>query len=281
MLAFIGGTGLYDLEALRSPEELDVDTPFGRPSAPITKGEVGGREALFLPRHGKGHALLPSEINYRANIFALKKTGARQVVGVSAVGSLRKEIAPGDFAVPSQYFDMTKGERKRTFFGGGIVAHVSTATPSCPALGAAVLESARACGHPVHGGATYACVEGPRLGTRAESFFLRDAAKADVVGMTNIPEVFLAREAQLCFSTLAICTDYDCWLDDPGAHASVEQIIAQYRTSLETVKRVVEHLAANLPPADEGHRKILASSILTSPKDPTPEQKETLDTLLE
>lgn len=280
MLAFVGGTGLYGLEALESPEDLDADTPFGKASAPPRKGRIGGREVLFLPRHGKGHALLPSEINYRANVFALKRAGARQVVSVSAVGSLREEVAPGHFAVPAQYVDMTKGARKATFFGEGVVAHVSTAAPSCPTLGAALLDAVRACGGTAHGGATYACVEGPRLGTRAESVFLREAAKADVVGMTNVPEAFLAREAQLCFATLAVCTDYDCWLDDPARHASVEQIIAQYRTSIDLVQHAVGRLAQDPPPVDSAHREILAGSILTRPKDPTPAQREILEVLL-
>jgi 5'-methylthioadenosine phosphorylase len=199
MLSVIGGTGVYAFEGLEITDTHEVVTPFGRPSAPIVEGRLGGAPLLFLARHGQGHALLPHEVNYRANIWALKSLGATRVVGVSAVGSLRLEIAPGDLSVPDQYFDFVKGPREKSFFGGGMAAHVSTAEPTCARLTAAVAAAGERVGVSVHTGKTYGCVDGPRLGTRAESFFLRDAAGCDLVGMTNVPEVFLAREAQLCY----------------------------------------------------------------------------------
>ena len=269
-LGVIGGSGFYEMEGFRVAERREVETPFGPPSAALTFAEsegggggMGGM-AVFLPRHGERHQFLPSEVNYRANIWALKAAGVRRVVAVSAVGSLRKEFAPGHFAVPSQYFDHTRGVRERTFFGDGLAAHVSTARPACPKLSAALARAAEDLGFPVHSEKTYACVEGPRLGTRAESFFLRDAAGADMVGMTNIPEVFLAREAQLCYATLAIATDYDCWMDDPALHATVEEVIRRFGESVGRARRVVARLLQNgIPEADEGYRRALDAAILT------------------
>ncbi len=281
MLAVIGGSGLYDLEGLETIREHDAQTPFGMASAPVRHGRLGGREILFLPRHGDGHQLLPSEINYRANIYALKRAGARQLLAVSAVGSLREEIMPGHFAAPSHYFDMTRGHRKNTFFGNGMVAHISTATVTCPDMLDAVCRSTGACGHSIHRDVTYACVEGPRLGTRAESLFLRDATKSDVVGMTNIPELFLAREAQLCSATLAVCTDYDCWKDDPEEHVTVEQVIARFRSSIGKAKEIILDLVGNsLPDVNDTHRKTLRSSLLTPVEALSAEQKALLDILL-
>lgn len=265
MLGIIGGSGFYQMDGVEVLRQSEVSTPYGSPSAPLTFATCGGREIVFLPRHGGGHTLLPSEINYRANIWALKDAGVRQVLAVSAVGSLRQELAPGDFVIPDQYIDHTKGLRERTFFGNGLVAHISTAQPVCAALSAALAQTAADGGHRTHTGKTYVCVEGPRLGSRAESFFLRDGMQADIVGMTNVPEVFLAREAQLCTATLAVVTDYDCWQDDPAAHATVEDIIRRFGDSIGRAKQVVAALAANPPPVDEAHRQILQSSILTPP----------------
>jgi len=240
MIGIIGGTGLYNIEGLDILEKLDVATPFGRPSAPLIKGEIKNTELIFLPRHGETHRFLPSEVNYRANIYALKSVGVTQVIGVSAVGSLRKEIAPGNFAIPSQYFDHTRGKRESTFFGNGLAAHVSTAEPTCPALTQGLKQSCHDLGFVVHTDKSYACVEGPRLGTKVESHFLRDGAKCDLVGMTNVPEVFLAREAQLCYATLTIATDYDCWLDDPNEHVSVAMVFQRFGESLERAKTVLK-----------------------------------------
>ena len=279
MLAIIGGSGFYQMEGAKASSQ-EMSTPFGAPSAAITSLTFAdGRRALFLPRHGPAHQLLPSEINYRANIWALKKAGARQIIAVSACGSLREEIRPGDFAIPSQYFDHTRG-RTRTFFGDGLVGHVSSAKPACPLLSAALAEACEKLGFAIHSDKTYACVEGPRLGTRAESLFLRDAAGADIVGMTNAPEVFLAMEAQISYATLAVCTDYDCWKDDPAAHATVEAIIARFGESIARARQAIAAIIAAPPPTDEQHRRAASAAVLTPPEAQTQAHKELLKILL-
>lgn len=243
MIGIIGGTGLYKIDGINNVLSRAIDTPFGAASAEIIIGEIAGKKIAFLPRHGSNHQILPSEINYRANIWALKSVGVRQIISVSAVGSLREEVRPGDLAMPSQYFDWTRGRRIGSFFGQGLVAHVSTAQPSCPTLSKLVQDCSGQADIPIHGSKTYACVEGPRLGTKAESLFLRQAG-CDLVGMTNVPEVFLAREAQICYCTIAVATDYDCWLDDPSQHVSVEKVIELYGKNIGRVqallKKVVE-----------------------------------------
>lgn len=263
MLAIIGGTGLYDIDGLETVSETDAETPFGKPSSPLKTLRLGDQEILFLPRHGSGHSFLPHEINYRANIFALKQAGARMVLGFSAVGSLREEIAPGDFSIPSQYLDLTKGKRETSFFGNGIAAHISTAVPTCPDLSAWVKETAQENAIKLHMDKTYACVEGPRLGTKAESFFMRGAG-CDLVGMTNVPEVFLAREAQLSYATVCIATDYDCWLDDPDQHVTVQAVIERFGASLAKAKELlIALLNKPLPHVDEEYRQSLAMAVLT------------------
>jgi 5'-methylthioadenosine phosphorylase len=275
MLAIIGGTGLYQIEGLKVKEELTVSTPFGPASAPVMKAEYGDREVLFLPRHGRTHELLPHEVNYRANIFALKKLGARQVLGFSAVGSLREEIRPGEFAIPSQYFDFVKGNRERTFFGEGVAAHISTAEPVCPNLTTWVAGKAKQMNLPLHLDKTYAGVDGPRLGTKAESHFLRGAG-CDLVGMTNVPEVFLAREAQLCYATIGIATDYDCWMDDPSQHVSVADVISRFGDSLAQAKDLLLSLLETpLPEAEASYRETLATALLTPPEG-IPDEKRAL-----
>ncbi|MEM9332682.1 MAG: S-methyl-5'-thioadenosine phosphorylase [Pseudomonadota bacterium] len=279
MLAIVGGTGLYHIEGLELVSENEVDTPFGKPSAPIKTMKLGDREILFLPRHGGGHSFLPHEINYRANIFALKKAGARMVLGFSAVGSLREEIAPGDFSIPDQYLDLTKGKRDYTFFGNGIAAHVSTAVPTCPDLSGWVKQVARENAIKLHMNKTYACVEGPRLGTKAESFFMRGAG-CDLVGMTNIPEVFLAREAQLSYATVCIATDYDCWLEDPEQHVTVQAVIERFGASLERAKELLMALLQSaLPVVDESYRQSLKMALLTPESALNADQKAMLDVL--
>lgn len=243
MIGIIGGTGLYQIEGFEVEESRDVQTPFGHPSAAVLLGKIGSEKVAFLPRHGTQHQLLPSEINFRANIFALKAMGVRQVFSVSAVGSLAHGIEPGSLVIPNQYCDFTKGHRTGTFFGDGLVAHVSTAEPSCPALSARALDAAMRIRHPVHRDKTYACVEGPRLGTRAESVFLR-GAQCHVVGMTNVPEAFLAREAQICYCTIAVVTDYDCWLEDPAQHATVDKVIALYKKNIGRVQGLLKAVLA-------------------------------------
>ncbi len=197
---------------------------------------------MFLARHGVNHQLLPHEVNYRANIFALKSLGARRVLGISAAGSLREDLKPGDLAIATQYFDHTRGKRAYSFFGNGVAAHVSTAHPVCAVLAADIQNAAARIDQPLHQNKTYACVEGPRLGTRAESFFLRDSAKCDLVGMTNVPEVFLAREAQWPIATICLVTDFDCWMDDPSQHVSVEKFFATYQGAMTNAKAILPEL---------------------------------------
>lgn len=280
MLGIIGGTGIYQLEGLEVTAEHELETPFGAPSAPIIQGRMGERDLFFLPRHGRKHELLPSEVNYRANIWALKKLGVTEVVGLSAVGSLREEIAPGDLSLPDQYFDFVKGNREKTFFGKGLAAHVSTAEPTSKPLADALEQAGAQVGISVHRGKTYGCVDGPRLGTRAESFFLRGAAGCDLVGMTNVPEVFLAREAQISYCTIAIATDYDCWMEDPAHHVSVEQVIARYGASLEKAKKLLTaFINASVQELDCPSRTSLACAVLTPRDSLTAEQQALLELL--
>ncbi len=241
VIGIIGGTGLYQIEGLEALETREVETPFGKPSAPIIIGKMGSQNVAFLSRHGVNHELTPSEINFRANIWALKSVGVRRIFSISAVGSLVQGIGPGDLVIPNQYIDFTKGKRVGTFFGEGLVAHVSTAEPTCPSLSNQIRRISSSLGYEMHGNKTYACVEGPRLGTRAESFFLRGAS-CHVVGMTNVPEAFLAREAQICYCTIAVVTDYDCWLDDPTQHATVEKVIQLYKRNLGRVQGIIKNV---------------------------------------
>jgi 5'-methylthioadenosine phosphorylase len=280
MIGIIGGTGLYRMEALQVTQTREVSTPFGPPSSPIVLGVLQGREVAFLARHGLHHDLLPGEINFRANIWALKSVGVRTVIGVSAVGSLREEIRPGDISLPSQYLDFTKGQRAATFFGRGVVAHISTAQPVCRTTTALITRVARSLGTKVHENKTYACIEGPRLGTRAESFFLR-CAGADLVGMTNVPEAFLAAEAQLGYCTISLATDYDCWLDDASQHVSAEQVIALFHKNLGRVQQLLAGAVAEYV-EDESRpcRRALHTAIVTPREQLTDEQRGIVDFLL-
>ncbi len=279
MLAIIGGTGIYDLEGLRIEQQLDPSTPFGAASGAVARGRLGRHELLFLARHGSGHRLLPHEVNYRANIFALKRAGATQILGISAVGSLADAVAPGHFAMPSQYFDWTRGNRERSFFGGGVAAHVSTAEPVSAGLVEWGARQAAAAGLKLHRDLTYACVEGPRLGTRAESHFLRQAG-CHLVGMTNVPEAFLAREAQMAYATLGIVTDYDCWKDDAREHVTVAAIFERYGRSLQAARALLAALLqTELPEADRSSRTALAGALLTPDAAITAHQREWLDVL--
>ncbi len=279
MLAIIGGTGLYQMPQLEVVESRDVNTPFGTPSSPVVRGRMANQDILFLSRHGAGHQHLPHEVNYRANIFALKAMGATQIIGISAVGSLDEAIAPGQLAVPMQYFDWTRGRREQTFFGGGIAVHVSTANPVSANLSDWIAHHGAQLGIKIHTGVTYACVEGPRLGTRAESHFLRQAG-CHLVGMTNVPEVFLAREAQLCYATIGIATDYDCWMDDPEKHVQATEIFGLYRSSLEKVQQLLHRLLADeRPPEEPDIRTALQYAMLTPMTALTDQQREWVSVL--
>jgi 5'-methylthioadenosine phosphorylase len=273
MIGIIGGTGLYQMDELQVTEVREVTTPFGSPSAPIVLGMLQGRNVAFLARHGLHHDLLPSEVNYRGNIWALKSLGVRTLLGVSAVGSLREEIHPGDLALSSQYLDFTKGLRASTFFGRGLVAHVSTANPTCSATAERVARAARALELTIHEDKTHAVIEGPRFGTRAESLFLRNSG-ADLVGMTNVPEVFLAAEAQLGYCTIGVATDYDSWLDDPQHHVSAVEVAKLFRGNLERVQQLLAHVVVESQ-EDESRpcRNTLKGAIMTPRERMTADQR--------
>jgi 5'-methylthioadenosine phosphorylase len=279
MIGIIGGTGLYAMPGLEQVRARQVPTPFGEPSAPLMHGILEGREVIFLARHGLEHRLLPGEINFRANIWALKSCGVRTLIGVSAVGSLREDIRPGDLSLVSQYLDFTKGTRAPSFFGAGLVAHVSSAHPACAATAALIMRVARAHGVALHPDKTYACVEGPRLGTRAESLFLRSAG-ADLVGMTNVPEAFLALEAQIGYCTIALATDYDCWLDDPAQHVSASQVLGLFQANLARVQQLLAGCIAEYT-EDESRpcRQALREALVTPRANMTPAQRELVDLL--
>ena len=242
VLGVIGGSGLYEVEGLSDVEELEVTTPYGPPSSPLVVGSLAGCRMVFLARHGRGHTLLPSEVPYRANVYALKSLGVRWVISMSAVGSLREDIEPGDFVVVNQYLDRTKN-RKGTFFGSGCVAHVSFGQPACPRLSEMTAEASEKEGRTRRGG-TYICMEGPAFSTLAESEFYRGLG-AHVVGMTNLPEAKLAREAELAYTTLAMVTDYDCWRthEEP---VTVETVLKTLNRNALRGRRVLTHLAAAL-----------------------------------
>ncbi|MEM1927887.1 MAG: S-methyl-5'-thioadenosine phosphorylase [Acidilobaceae archaeon] len=232
----IGGSGLYDPGIISSPVEVTVNTPYGEPSDKIIVGEVGGVRVAFLPRHGRGHRIPPHMINYRANIYALKALGVKWVIAVSAVGSLRWDYKPGDLVVPDQFIDMTKNRRHYTFYDGPVVVHVSMADPFCEELREKLVEAGRRLGYTIHSSGTYVCIEGPRFSTRAESRLWKDVFKADIIGMTLVPEVNLACEAQLCYATLAMVTDYDVWAERP---VTAEEVVRVMSENVEKAKRIL------------------------------------------
>jgi len=238
VIGVIGGSGLYEIEGLAEVQEIVVETPFGAPSDAYIIGTLGEAKMVFLPRHGRGHRLLPSEVNYRANLYGMKKLGVEQIVSVSAVGSMKEEIIPGDIVIPDQFFDRTQGKRAATFFGNGVVGHVQFADPICRGLADILTESAVAVGATVHRGGTYICIEGPNFSTRAESKIFRSWG-VDVIGMTNIPEARLAREAEICYGTVALATDYDCWHDDHD-DVSVEAVIAIIQQNVATARQIIK-----------------------------------------
>ena len=240
-IGVIGGTGLYQMDGLTEVREVTVDTPFGAPSASYLCGNLSGTEVAFLPRHGRGHHLLPTEVNARANIFGMKTLGVERLLSVSAVGSLREEIVPGDIVVPDQFIDRTT-KRPSTFFGEGIVAHVQFADPFCESFRAAVIRSAHDEGINTHPHGTYVCMEGPQFSTRAESDLHRSWG-ADIIGMTNLQEAKLAREAEICFVTIALATDYDCWNESAG-DVDVEQIVTILKTNAEHAQRIIRTTVA-------------------------------------
>ena len=242
----IGGSGLYQIEGLQRVKEIDLSTPFGKPSDKFIQGSLGETELLFLPRHGRGHRWLPTEINFRANIFGMKKLGVERIISVSAVGSLQEKIAPGQVVIPDQFIDRTT-QRASTFFGKGIVAHVSLADPFCKELSAELAKAATTAGATIHQSGTYLCMEGPQFSTRAESHLYRSWG-ADVIGMTNLQEAKLAREAEICFATLALATDYDCWNESAG-DVEIDHVLAVLQQNVDLAKKTIREAIKNLDAA--------------------------------
>jgi 5'-methylthioadenosine phosphorylase len=278
VLGVIGGSGLYQFEGLTDVETLDVETPFGKPSAPIVVGTLSGKRVAFLARHGIGHHFNPSEVNYRANIYALKMIGVRQVVSISACGSLREDFVPGHIVIPDQIFDFTKG-RERTFFGNGLVAHIGTAEPFCKELSARLFTAVNTTGGTVHQGGTLITIEGPRFSTRAESNVFR-AWGMSIIGMTASPEVFLAREAELCYSTMAHVTDYDVWhiSEEP---VSVEMVIRTLQQNTRLAQQAIQLLVESIEDdPDCACRHALQDAIITNPKAIRAETAQQLDLLV-
>jgi 5'-methylthioadenosine phosphorylase len=243
-IGIIGGTGLYQMEGFSDVREVRVETPFGAPSDALMIGTLEGRRVAFLPRHGRGHRILPHELNFQANVFAMKQLGVEWILSVSAVGSLKEKYAPLEMVIPDQFLDRTR-QRKSTFFGRGLVAHVAFAHPFCRGLSRLMVEACVEAGAEHHVGGTYVCMEGPQFSTRAESELYRSWGM-DLIGMTNLQEAKLAREAEICYSTLAMVTDYDCWHPEHDA-VTAEQIIGNLGKNAETARRVLRAAVRRLP----------------------------------
>lgn len=277
-IGIIGGSGLYEMEGLERVREVRPATPFGRPSDALVLGTIDGVKVAFLSRHGRGHRISPSEINYRANIYALKSVGVTRIISVSAVGSMKEAVRPGDVLLPNQFIDLTK-RRLSTFFDRGVVAHVAFADPICRDLSTVLLKAAQGAGATVHQGGTYLCIEGPQFSSRGESLLYRQWG-VDVIGMTNLPEAKLAREAELCYATVALPTDYDCWHETEES-VSVEAILATLRKNVALAKRI---LRAALPVSTEPRTCLCATAlenaVLTAPQNISKEARRRLDLLL-
>lgn len=261
-IGVIGGSGLYEMEGLTRVKEVRVATPFGKPSDAVVVGDLDGVRMAFLSRHGRGHRLSPSEINYRANIYALKKLGVERLISVSAVGSMKEALHPGHVVIPDQFYDQTK-RRIGSFFEGGVVAHVALADPVCRDEAGKLAEAARKSGATVHEGGVYLCIEGPQFSTRAESLIYRQWG-VDVIGMTNLPEAKLAREAGMCYATMALVTDFDCW--HPGHDAvTVEAIIATLHQNVALSRRIIRAVTPSLAgPRPCGCSRALETAVLTA-----------------
>ena len=277
-IGVIGGSGLYSMSGLNNTREVRVKTPFGDPSDDLIVGTLEGKQVAFLARHGRGHRILPSELNFRANIYAMKLLGVQRIISVSAVGSLKEDLRPGEFLIPDQFFDSTKG-RVSTFFGNGIVAHVTFDKPTCPQLSGALGQACRSLSVPVHEKGTYICMEGPQFSTLAEAHFHR-AMNFSVIGMTNVTEAKLAREAEICYSTIAMITDYDCW--HPGHDSvTVSTIIATLNQNATNAQNVLRQAIKALP-ADRQCKcgDALKHAILTDPKVVSAKTKKNLGPII-
>jgi 5'-methylthioadenosine phosphorylase len=264
VLGVIGGSGLYAISSLKDVESMEMDTPFGKPSAPVVVGTLNGKRVAFLARHGIGHTITPTEVNYRANIYALKMLGVPQIVSISACGSLREDYAPGHIVIPDQVFDFTRAGRIHSFFGDGLVAHVGTASPFCEDLTARVFQAVSQTGVVTHAGGTLITVEGPRFSTKAESDLFR-AWGMSIIGMTACPEVFLAREAEMCYVTVAHVTDYDVWRTATEP-VSVEMVIQTLNKNTQAAQQALENLIDVLPENRPcGCGDALKDTIITNP----------------
>jgi len=278
VVGVIGGSGLYEMEGLTDVKSVRVETPFGAPSDEYVTGMLGDVKMLFLPRHGRGHRYTPSEVNYRANIYGMKKLGAEWIISVSAVGSMKEEIKPGDIVIVDQFFDRTKG-RASSFYGNGIVGHVEFADPVCPCLADVLYGAAKEAGATVHKGGTYICIEGPQFSTKAESKIYRKWG-VDVIGMTNIPEAKLAREAEICYATVALSTDYDCWHETEES-VTIEAIMAIIRANVSTAKEIIRKAVPAIT-AERGCKcpSAMKYATVTDPKTIPAKTREDLSVLL-
>ena len=278
VVAVIGGSGVYDIEGLTDKRWVRVDSPFGEPSDELLLGELGGQQMIFLPRHGRGHRIPPSEINFRANIDALKRAGATDIISVSAVGSLRENLRPGTFVIVDQFIDRTFA-REKSFFGNGLVAHVSMARPVCRRLGDHLEAAARAAGIDVARGGTYLAMEGPQFSTLAESELYR-SWNCDVIGMTNMPEAKLAREAEICYATVAMVTDFDCWHpnhDDVTVEAIISVLLANADKARSLITQVAPHLHGDGDAQHCACRRELEHALITAPEKRDPAMLHKLD----
>lgn len=278
VIGIIGGSGIYEVEGIEAAEWVRADSPFGTPSDEILAGRLGGVRMAFLPRHGRGHVHSPDSVPYRANIDAMKRLGVTDLVSLSAVGSLREDVAPGDFLIPDQFIDRTRG-RHSSFFGEGCVAHVSMAHPVCARLAGLAAGAARAAGARVHEGGTYLAMEGPQFSSRAESELYRSWG-ASVIGMTNMPEAKLAREAEICYATVAMVTDYDCWHpghDAVDVAAVIRTLAANAATARATIARLPALLGTRRAPCAQGCDRALDHALMTAPDHRDPAVLERLD----
>lgn len=279
MIGVIGGTGLYTIEGLKGARDVSLRTPFGEPSAKLTLGSLEGKQVVFLPRHGVGHCIPPSKINYRANIYAMKKLGVERIISIAACGSLKQGIKPLDFVLVDQFVDRTSGSRQMTFFDEGIAAHIEFSRPVCEHLCKVIFRAGKECSVNIHKGGTYINIEGPAFSTRAESNLYRSWG-LDIIGMTNLAEAKLAREAEICYATLACVTDYDCW-HESHASVSVEMILGYLRKNTENSKKILKKAISLL----EQERacscgSALKYAIATDPKKIAPEAKRRLGILI-
>ncbi|MFA5515719.1 MAG: S-methyl-5'-thioadenosine phosphorylase [Desulfuromonadales bacterium] len=279
VIGVIGGSGLYEIEGMHDLREVRLETPFGAPSDVFVTGELGDVKMVFLPRHGRGHRLLPSEVPYRANIYGMKKLGVERIISVSAVGSMKEEIVPGHIVIPDQFFDRTQGKRDSTFFGDGVVGHVQFADPVCGDLSRELYEAAVQVGATAHRGGTYLCIEGPNFSTRAESLIYRSWG-VDIIGMTNIPEARLAREAEICYGTVALATDYDCWHDGHD-DVSVESVLAIIKQNVAIAREIIRSAVLRLSGQRAcGCGSALQFAIMTNPGQIPAATRDNLDLLI-